>query len=49
MLFGHPIQSVNTYIGRMLEVVKTPAATLGPERNHFFETLIAKEYSHDTD
>ena len=36
-------------IGRMLEVVKTPAAALEPERNHFPETLIAKEYSHDTD
>ena len=30
-------------IGRMLEVVKTPAAALEPERNHFPETLIAKE------
>ena len=36
-------------IGRMLEVVNTPAAALEPERNHFPETLIAKEYSHDTD
>jgi hypothetical protein len=24
-------------------------AALEPERNHFPETLIAKEYSHDTD
>jgi hypothetical protein len=36
-------------IGKMIEVVKTPAAALEPERNHFPETLITKEYSHDTD